>query len=63
VEQRRDGTWLARHASPHVGVCAVSAASRQEVVDKLRGELRYRLEICPCTGELYRDLEIEIATN
>jgi hypothetical protein len=28
----------------------------------MRGELRYRLEICPCTGELYQDVQIEISS-
>jgi hypothetical protein len=26
----------------------------------MRGELRYRLELCPCTGETYQHLEIEL---
>ena len=29
----------------------------------MKGELRYRLEICPCTGELYQDVEIEICNQ
>jgi hypothetical protein len=40
----------------------VRAGSREEAFEKMRRELRYRLEICPCTGELYQDVEIEIAT-
>jgi hypothetical protein len=39
----------------------VTAHSRDEALEKMRGELRYRLEICPCTGELYQDVEIELS--
>jgi hypothetical protein len=26
----------------------------------MRGELRYRLELCPCSGESYQHIEVEI---
>jgi hypothetical protein len=41
----------------------VAARTRDEALDKMRGELRYRLEICPCTGELYQDVDIELSDN
>jgi hypothetical protein len=49
-----------RHVSRDLGTVQVTASSREEVAEKMKGELRYRLEICPCTGELYQDVEIEI---
>ena len=52
--------WQARHESPDLGKISVTAAGREEAIEKLRGELRYRLELCPCTGESYQYLEIEI---
>ena len=47
----------------HVGPVEVTAGSQEEALKKMRGELRYRLEICPCTGEMYQDVEIEISAN
>ncbi len=54
------GQWTAHHESDAVGVVNVVAASRDLSIDKLRGELRYRLELCPCTGESYRHIDVEI---
>jgi hypothetical protein len=34
--------------------------SRDQALDKMRNELRYRLELCPCSGEQFKDLEIEL---
>ena len=31
-------------------LCSVKGASRVEAVDKIRREIRYRIELCPCTG-------------
>jgi predicted RNase H-like HicB family nuclease len=30
--------------------CAVKGRSREEALDKIRKEIRYRIEHCPCTG-------------
>jgi hypothetical protein len=54
------GGWCARHQSADVGFVEVTAATKEEALRKLRDELRYRLELCPCTGEAYRDLEVEV---
>jgi hypothetical protein len=56
----RGGQWVARHESPEWGVVTAQAGSRQEAVEKLRGEIRYRLEICPCTGESYQHIDVDI---
>jgi hypothetical protein len=58
--RKDDGKWLLRHVSPEVGRVEVTAATREQAVEKLRGEIRYRLELCPCTGESYQHLQIEI---
>jgi hypothetical protein len=50
VERRADGNWCARHAGSTVGAVEVTAASRQAALDKLRNELQYRIELCPCSG-------------
>lgn len=56
----RDGQWVARHESAEWGVVTGQAGSRQEAVEKLCGEIRYRLEICPCTGESYQHIDVDI---
>jgi len=61
VSQLGSGQWLVRHVGSDVGTVEVTARSKQAALEKMRGELRYRLEICPCTGELYRDVRIEIS--
>lgn len=57
-----DRHWTLRHVGPHVGTVQVTGVSEAEALEKMRGELRYRLEICPCTGELYQDVDVEIVT-
>ena len=54
------GTWIAEHSSEGVGPIRVSAPTRDEVVSKIEAEIRYWLEMCPCSGEAYRDLSLEI---
>jgi hypothetical protein len=51
--------WLAQHDSRNVGHLEVRAFTRQEAIEKIEGEIRYRLELCPCTGETYRHIEID----
>jgi len=50
VTQLRNGLWSARHTSPALGTAEVAAASRDEALTKLRDELQYRIEWCPCSG-------------
>jgi hypothetical protein len=45
-----DGTWLVRHASPALGTVEVSANARENALTKMRNELQYRIELCPCSG-------------
>lgn len=44
-------------------VCMVRGSSEEEVLGKIRSEIRYRIELCPCTGvgDDYVQLEIEPA--
>lgn len=55
-----DGRWQARHRSQELGSLRVAASTRDEAVAKILGEIRYRLELCPCSGESYRHVPIEI---
>lgn len=52
--------WVARHESHEWGIVSARAATQQEALQKLQGELRYRLEICPCTGESYQHIDVEV---
>jgi hypothetical protein len=55
-----DGRWLARHTGPEVGAVESRGATREEALAKLEGEIRYRLELCPCTGETYQHIAVEV---
>jgi len=55
-----DGQWQARHDGRDAGKVEVRATSRGEAIEKLKGEIRYRLELCPCTGETYQHIDVEI---
>ena len=65
IAARPDGRWLVRHMSKEIGTVEVTGDTREQAVEKMRGELLYRLEMCPCTGEQYRDLvvDVELATD
>jgi len=57
------GTWTGEYAGPDIGPVRVTAPTRPEAVQKLEGEIRYWLEMCPCTGETYRDIEVEVVES
>ena len=59
LTRRDDGRWLIRH-SGDVGVVETIADTREAALEKMRGELRYRLELCPCSGESFQHIEIEL---
>ncbi len=60
VSQLPNGRWSIRYVGADVDKIEVTAGTKQEALEKMRGELRYRLELCPCTGETYQHLVIEI---
>jgi hypothetical protein len=45
-----NGKWLARHTGSSVGQVEVTAPTREEALTKMRNELQYRIEWCPCSG-------------
>ncbi len=63
MSQTADGQWSLRHDGPEVGLVRVTAATREQALEKLRGEIRYRLELCPCSGKSYQHIKIEICEN
>src|SRR5438067_351574 len=60
VNRLGDDRWLARSSGSRLGTVEVTAGSRDEALAKLRGELRYRVELCPCTGVPDDYVELEV---
>jgi hypothetical protein len=60
IKRLAAGAIAASHDSREVGAVRVQAATREEAIEKLKGEIRYRLELCPCTGETYQHIAVEI---
>jgi hypothetical protein len=58
LQRQSDGRVLATCDRP---LCMVRAAGENEALAKIRAEIRYRIEWCPCTGvdDDYVQLEIE----
>jgi hypothetical protein len=57
---QQDRFWIGEHSSDGVGPITVKAPSRQEAIDKLKREIRYWLEMCPCTGDRFSHIDIEL---
>lgn len=60
ISRQRNGTWLVRHSSPSLGTVEVSASSRDEALTKMRNELQYRIEWCPCSGVSGDTVELQV---
>ena len=60
VKRLGDGRWLARSTGSRLGAVEVTAPSRDEALLKLRDELRYRAEYCPCSGVPDGYVELEV---
>ena len=54
------GVWTVEHSSQDVGPIRVTAATRAEALRKMEGEIQYWLEMCPCSGQAFKKLEIEL---
>jgi hypothetical protein len=60
LQRQSDGRVLATCDEP---MCMSRAASEADALKKIRAEIRYRIEWCPCTGveDDYVQLEVEHA--
>jgi hypothetical protein len=56
----RNGPWLVRHSSSALGTVEVSGSSREEALTKMRNELQYRIEWCPCSGVSGDTVELQV---
>jgi hypothetical protein len=63
VSRMRDGAWLVRHSSETLGTVEVSAPSRDAAVTKMRNELQYRSELCPCSGAWGDAVELQVSED
>jgi hypothetical protein len=58
-----NGTWLVRHTSADFGAVAVSGSSREEALTKMRDELQYRIEWCPCSGVSGDTVQLQVTED
>ena len=61
LSQDAGGAWIA--AAVQLPSCWSRGATRDEALAKLRDEIRYRIEYCPCSGvdDEYVRVEVELA--
>jgi hypothetical protein len=60
VSHLANGNCLAQHTGSSVGQVEVTAWAREEALAKMRNELRYRSEYCPCTGVTEGFVELQV---
>jgi hypothetical protein len=63
LSRMRDGTWLVRHSSSILGTVGVSGPSREAALAKMRDELQYRSEWCPCSGASADTVELQVSDD
>jgi hypothetical protein len=63
VRRMSNGTWVVRHSSATLGTVEVSAPSRDEALTKMRNELQYRSEWCPCSGASGDTVELQVSED
>jgi hypothetical protein len=55
-----NNVWRIRHSSSALGEVEIRGSSREEALSKMRKELQYRMELCPCTGESVGAVELKV---
>jgi hypothetical protein len=60
VSRLTNGNWLAQHTGSSVGQVEVTAPTREEALTKMRNELQYRIEWCPCSGVSGSTVELQV---
>ncbi len=60
VSHLANGKWLARHSGSFTGQVEVTAQTREGALVKMRNELQYRIEWCPCSGASGDTVELQV---
>ncbi len=60
LEAEPDGSYVASCANP---ACSGHGLSPANALDALREEIRYRLELCPCTGVSDDFVELDVVAG
>jgi hypothetical protein len=60
ISRLANGKWLARHSGSSTGQVEVTALTREEALTKMRNELQYRIEWCPCSGVSVDTVELQV---
>ena len=61
ISQKQNGTWIVRHSSDSLGTVEITGSTREQALTKMRDELQYRLELCPCSGEVLGTVELQVS--
>jgi hypothetical protein len=61
ISRLPNGRWQARHSGSSLGSVEVSGSSREEALTKMRNELQYRSEWCPCSGASGDIVELQVS--
>ncbi len=61
VKRLAEGRWQADAFHSSIGSVGATGDDREQALEKLRAEVRYRLEWCPCSGvgDDYVELEVQ----
>ena len=64
LKQLANGDWTVRHSGTALGTVELTAPTREAALVKMRNELHYRVELCPCSGvsDDYVQLQVTDAT-
>ena len=60
VSRLANGKWLARHNGSSTGQMEVTAPTREAALTKMRDELQYRIEWCPCSGASGDTVDLQV---
>jgi hypothetical protein len=60
VSHLANGKWVAKHTGSSTGRVEVTGLTREEALTKMRNELQYRIELCPCSGVSGDTVELEV---
>jgi predicted RNase H-like HicB family nuclease len=60
VEADGDGGYVASSEDPQ---CSSHGLSPTNALDALREEIRYRIELCPCTGVADTFVELDVVSG